>query len=293
MNVTTLTPQFDRNIQIGMQLLHLNYSLRSINSSLSAIDFRKLSFTPPLLAVHYASLIHELPQLLISGVNNSYLDTIKFPRCLTFKNGEDLESILDPYLCKSYLPIIKFSTDSTGKFPEAREGLLSHVFGAIRRIAALPTNYFTAISYLLSELTDNMVEHADHEYGFLAFQYFKESGFMDICLADRGIGLLGSYKNYQGDRDFSYVRDHLTAVDAAVKGSSTKNLSEDRGFGIATSRRILTEGLLGSFVYLTGNALLINDELSNFGVESKGAIILVRIPVRNFKKDFDWSEFVE
>lgn len=192
MNVSCFEPQFDRNIQIGKQLLHLNYSLRTFNGSFKTIDFTKLNFTPPLLAVHYASLIHEFPHLLISGVNNSYLDTIKFPKCLTFINEEDLESILEPYLGKSYLPIIKFSTDSTGKFPEAREALLSHVFGAIRRIAALPTNFFTAISYLLSELTDNMVEHAGHEYGFLAFQYFKESGFMDICLADRGIGLLGS-----------------------------------------------------------------------------------------------------
>jgi len=293
MNNSSFFPQFDRNIQIGKQLLHLNYSLKSLSSGLRGIDFTKMNFTPPLLAVHYASLIHEFPQLLISGVNNSYLETIKFPTCLTFKNGEDLEPILGPYLDKSYLPIIKFSTNSTGKFPEAREALLSHVFGAIRRIASLPTNYFTAISYLLSELTDNMVEHASHAYGFLAFQYFKESGFIAICLADRGIGLLGSYKNYQGDKDFSYVQNHLAAVDAAVKGSSTKNLSEERGFGIATSRRILTKGLSGSFVYLTGNALLINDELSNFGVESKGAIILVRIPVRDLKKGFDWFEFVE
>ncbi|WP_332914529.1 hypothetical protein [Algoriphagus boritolerans] len=55
----------------------------------------------------------------------------------------------------------------------------------------------------------------------------------------------------------------------------------------------MTQGLGGSFVYLTGNALLINEELSNFGIDSKGAIILVRIPVSNFRKDFKWSDFVE
>ena len=289
----TYCPQFEWNTQIGMQLLHLNISIRRFDGGLKTVDFSEMNFTPPLLAVHYASLLSEFPQIQDIRGAGSYLETIKFPNCLSPANGDDCESILDSYLHKTYIPIVKFSTNPTGDHPSIREKLLSHVFAAIRRIARLPTNYFTAISYLLSELTDNIVEHSKHEFGYLAFQYYRDNGFMDICLADRGLGLLGSYQDYTGDKDFSHITDHRTAVDSAVKGRSTKHLAEDRGFGIATSRKILTQGLGGSFVYLTGNALLINEELSNFGIDSKGVIILVRIPVSNFRKDFNWSDFVE
>jgi hypothetical protein len=288
----TFSPQFGRETAIGMQLLHLNHSLRRIHKELDTLDFN-MNFTPPLLAVHYASLISEFSQILkIEGLG-PYLNTIKFPACLSPASGDDWETILNSYLQKTYIPIIKFNTSSTGDNSLIREKLLSHVFEAIRRITQLPTNYFTAISYLLSELTDNIVEHSEHEFGYLVFQYYRENGFMDICLADRGLGLLGSYQNYVGDKDFSHITDHRTAVDSAVKGRSTKHLAEDRGFGIAISRKMLTQGLGGSFVYLTGNALLINDELSNFGIESKGAKILIRIPVGNFRTNFLWSDFVE
>lgn len=252
-----------------------------------------MNFTPPLLAVHYASLISEFRELVNVEGMGSYLNTIKFPECLSLGSGNNCESILNSYLSKTFIPIIKFDTTGTGDNPSIREHLLSHVFDAIKRITHLPTNYFTCISYLLSELTDNIVEHSKHEYGYLAFQYYRENGFMDICMADRGVGLLGSYQNYVGNRDFSHITDHRTAVDSAVKGRSTKHLAEERGFGIATSRKMLTQGLGGSFVYLTGNALLINEELSNSGIESKGSIILVRIPVGNFRTDFIWSDFVE
>lgn len=289
----TYSPQFDWNTKIGRQLLHLNSSIRKFDERINTLDFSKMDFTPPLLAIHYASLFSEVfPKVNIEGIG-PYLNTIKFPNCLLPVNGDEFEVILEPYLNKTYIPLIKFSTDPTGDHPSIREKLLSHVFFAIRRITRLPTNYFTAISYLLSELTDNIVEHSNHDFGYLAFQYYRDNGFMDICLADRGLGLLGSYQNYKGERDFSHITDHLMAVDSAVKGRSTKHLSEDRGFGIATSRKILTRGLGGTFVYLTGNALLINEELSNFGVNSKGAIVLVRIPVGNFRSDFNWSDFVE
>ncbi|WPR77717.1 hypothetical protein [Algoriphagus sp. NG3] len=267
--------------------------MRSFNTNLKTLDFSRMNFTPPLLAVHYASLIAEFPQLDNIGGMNSYLETIKFPKCLSPASEDEWETILNSYLLRTYIPIIKFGTSSTGDHPSIREKLLSHVFAAIRRITQLPTNYFTAISYMLSELTDNIVEHSKHKFGYLAFQYYRENGFMDICLADRGVGLLGSYQNYIGERDFSHITDHRTAVDSAVKGRSTKHVAEDRGFGVATSRKILTQGLGGSFVYLTGNALLINEELSNFGIDSKGIIILVRIPVGNFRTDFNWSDHVE
>lgn len=286
-------PEFTWHTGIGMQLLHLNLALRRLSKEIEAFDFSNMKFTPPLLSIFYSSTISEShPEIGCRGLN-SYLETIHFPNGLSYNSEEKLIRELNRFNSKTYLPIIKFSTDSTGENPIIREKILSHVLRSIKLIGKLPTNYYSAFSYLISELTDNICEHAAHPFGYFAFQYYREHGYIDICLADRGIGLLGSYQNYIGDRDFSSITNHLEAVDAAIKGSSTKKTAEERGFGIATSRRILVEGLGGSFVYLSGNALLINEELTNFGTNFNGSIVLIRIPVGTFKVEFDWSDYVE
>lgn len=288
-----ISPEFSWQTGIGMQLLHLNLALRRLSKDIEVFDFSNMKFTPPLLSIFYSSTISEShPETGCRGLN-SYLQTIQFPNGLSYSSEEELVSELNRFNSKTYLPIIKFSTDSTGNNPIIREKILSHILRSIRAIANLPTNYYSALSYLISELTDNICEHAAHPFGYLAFQYYRENGYIDICLADRGIGLLGSYQNYNGERDFSRITNHLEAVDAAIKGSSTKKIAEERGFGIATSRRILVEGLGGSFVYLSGNGLLINEELTNFGTNFNGSIVLFRIPVRTFKEEFDWSDYVE
>lgn len=288
-----LFPEFTWQTGIGIQLLHLNLALRRLSKDIEVFDFSNMKFTPPLLSIFYSSTISEShPETVCRGLN-SYLQTIQFPNGLSYSSEEELVIELNRFNSKTYLPIIKFSTDSTGNNPIIREKILSHVLRSIRAIANLPTNYFSALSYLISELTDNICEHAAHPFGYLAFQYYRENGYIDICLADRGIGLLGSYQNYIGERNFSSITNHLEAVDAAIKGSSTKKIAEERGFGIATSRRILVEGLGGSFVYLSGNGLLINEELTNFGTNFNGSIVLFRIPVRTFKEKFDWSDYVE
>jgi hypothetical protein len=286
-------PKFTWETGIGMQLLHLHLALRGLSNDIEAIDFSIMKFTPPLLSVFYSSTISESHTEIGCKGQNSYLDTIHFPNGLYYTSEDELLKILNRYHTKTYLPIIKFRTDSAGDFPRIREKILSHVLRSIRSIANLPTNYHSAVSYLISELTDNICEHSAHPIGYLAFQYYKESRHIDICLADRGIGLLGSYQNYTGDRDFSMITNHLEAVDAAIKGRSTKKIAEERGFGIATSRRILVDGLGGNFVYLSGNGLLINEELTNFGTKFNGSIVLIRIPVGTFREEFDWVNYVE
>ncbi|MCH6199719.1 hypothetical protein MMU07_09015 [Aquiflexum sp. LQ15W] len=204
------SPRFDWNFRIGNQLIHLRESLDKINNDIEALDFGEMKFMPPLLAVHYASLILESKTITNISRRNSYLERIKFPQCLSSENNNEWGQILGTYSSKTYLPIIKFSTSSLEEGSSIREALLNHVFGSIRSIASLPTNYYSAIAYLLSELTNNIVEHSRHDFGYLSFQYYRDNQFMDICLADRGIGVFGSYQNYVGSRDFSHVTDRLT-----------------------------------------------------------------------------------
>jgi hypothetical protein len=116
----------------------------------------------------------------------------------------------------------------------------------IRNITNVPTNYYSGISYFLSELTDNIVEHSNIDEGWISFQYYSKKGFMDICIADAGLGILGAYNNYNGRKDFSHITTHLDAVDNMIKGESTKELTDqERGFGVHTSREMLISGLKG------------------------------------------------
>ncbi|WP_143959144.1 hypothetical protein [Litoribacter populi] len=280
-------------IKIGPQLLHLQKSIKAWSPDIEKINFKGLKFSPPLLAVYYASLIQESTIKINFEGLSGYLETLKFPYGLLPDDTNNWKNTLNAFSSKTYLPIIKFSNKTTKEETILREMLLSHALKIIGSITQIPSNYYSAINYLLSELTDNIVEHSRHDFGYFSFQYYRENGLMDICIADKGIGLLGSYQKYEGERDFSQISNHLLAVDSAIKGNSTKPIPEKRGYGIATSRRMLIEGLGGHFVYLTGNALLINEEMSNFGEYFQGTIALIRIPVKSFSKDFNWYKFVE
>ena len=115
---------------------------------------------------------------------------------------------------------------------------------------------------------------------------------MDICICDKGIGVLGAYQSYSGEKDFSHISSHIEAVQSAIKGFSTKNIPE-RGYGFATSRSMLTDGLKGRFVFLSGDALLIDKNLFNFNSKFNGTIALIRIPLHSCSKDFSYDQFAK
>lgn len=80
-----------------------------------------------------------------------------------------------------------------------------------------------------------------------------------------------------------------SAIDLAQSGYSTKNRpsAENRGFGISSNVKIVTEVLKGIFAIVSGRALFLKTEnytklidLPN-NVEWKGTIVLVRFPLPN------------
>ncbi len=95
------------------------------------------------------------------------------------------------------------------------------------------------------------------------------------------------------------IESDLEAIQAANRGISTKNLpnAENRGYGIITSKKMLVEGLGGSFVMMSGNALhLYNANTKKFietpaEIRWDGTIIALRIPYVN--KEFMYINYVE
>lgn len=227
---------------------------------------------------------------------NSYLDTIQFgsggirPEELEFSK---LHHLLDTHSFKTYIPIINFPTDQ--KYTRERNEILSTVENLLSNQIRLKPNITAGLKYLIEESVDNIIEHSDSKRGYIFGQSYPAKKYMDICIADNGITLLGSYCKMKENK----ITDHLSAMKAANFGVSTKNLpgAENRGYGIRTSREMLVNGLSGNYVMLSGNALYLKSKtIERFMVLPdiatwQGTIVAMRIPYVN--ASFNYIDFVE
>ena len=159
----------------------------------------------------------------------------------------------------------------------------------------LQPNITAGLKYIVEESVDNIIEHSESERGYIFCQSYPTKKYLDICIADSGITLLGSYRN----AGTHIITDHLQAIQAANSGISTKNLpdAENRGYGIATSKKMLVTGLSGNYVMLSGNALHLKTQtvdqfvLLPGEVSWKGTIIAIRVPYIN--QGFNYIRYVE
>lgn len=242
------------------------------------LDFSNFRFAPPMLSVFFASLIDNCKgSSNVAGL--SYLNTIKFPDGLSCENGT-CSVELNRYQGRTYLPLVRLSLQGGKTLVEDRNALISNVFRLIREQTKVPANVFNAIAYLIDEPTCNIIDHSRANHGWLSAQYYQGGDYLDICIADSGRGLLNSYREYDGEKNFSYITTHKGAIEAALKGMSTKHLIE-RGFGIHTSKRLLEQGLKGDYILLTGDAFSINDSVASIEGVHQGTLVFMRLPVVN------------
>ncbi len=253
------------------------------------LNFEHYSFTPPLLSVFFAQL-QAYANVRFTGIrDNSYFRHINFPNGMIVDDEESLP-VIERYKSKNYLPIIKFDCATDRESSSIREKVLTQINQTIKRISNVPTNYFSAISYFISELTDNIVSHSKVQCGWLSFQYYPGGNYIDLCIADSGVGILNAYKESGIDR-LSGISTDAEAIQSAMDGNSIKNDIE-RGFGLHTSRNMLVDGLGGSFMLWTGGAILTNNTIINIGTSFDGVLILVRIPCNNISSAFNMLNFV-
>jgi len=290
--------QTTRDDALGKQLLSIRDFLLEvnpliINSKIVELDFCAYQYSPPLLGIFFAAFLEGYPKCQAFNIaSTGYLNYQYFPFGLKPEDIEEWEQLLDAYKSKSYLPLIRFSTLKNDYATQTRNNVISHVNLMIGRITGMPANYKSAISYLLSEISDNIVDHSRAENGWISFQYYPQKGYLDLCIADAGIGLLQSYKEYKGEKDYSHISNHLEAVEYVIKGESTKDMQE-RGYGVHTSREILLKGLKGKFVMFSGNGLMIDYNLLDFQCHYDGTLVMFRIPCGNYDHNFGIYSFVE
>lgn len=297
MDITIKPNISDRNFISGLQeTMKIIDRIDNCQDDTVTVCFDERSFVTPLFVLPLLIYKNSSNKKIIFKSKSSYIDTIFFvqgglksnlPEMALFKRK------INGYSQKTYIPIINFSAIESAS--EERNAVLTVVSDLLKNQLNLSTNVLIGVKYLIEENIDNIIEHSDSKCGYIFSQYYPQKKYLDLCIADNGITLLGSYKKMKDNNIF----DHLTAMKAANSGISTKNLPEveNRGYGIATSKKMLIDGLSGNYIMLSGNVLYIKTGGSEEYISLPpflnlgGTIVAMRIPYQN--QSFNYINYVE
>lgn len=231
-------------------------------------------------------IIFQLPKKI-----EHYLNTIHFPTGFDAIATENWEKVISEFSSRTYLPACKIPAAT--KYTGIREQLLTVFENILIQQANLKGQMITAIKYIISEAIDNIVEHAGAENGWIMVQSYPQKGYIDICITDTGSGIWGSYLKTENTE----ITSHTKAIQFAINGKSTKQITETRGYGIDTSRRMLVEGLKGKYVLFSGNALYIyTNELEQITPLNtsgwNGTLLALQLPAK-MPENFNYTTFLE
>jgi anti-sigma regulatory factor (Ser/Thr protein kinase) len=288
-NNTIKIPNVKDSIRIGYSF---NYLIGIINDTEKSDgdvswDFSSVSFLHPFflaaLSIYKNTCSHKITCINLPDDVKRYLENVRFLETLHFENeSEDyIRQLLDPYLSKKYTPICSFAMCDSNK--DVFESIVRDIIIKQSNADDTITN---PLSFFFSELIDNINEHSKSKNGYMFSQYLERERCLNICIADNGITVLRSFDH--SDYVQEVGGDEANALRMANEGYSTKDLpdAENRGYGIPTTKRMLVEGLKGSFFMLSGGAFHRYDHAKNniYVDISKimhwsGTIILLKIPI--------------
>lgn len=301
MNNLITIPNVSREERIGSTFNHLFsviWKTESIDHKEVIWDFGNNKFSHPFFLAPLAIYKQKCKKSIICTNKSeriaSYLNTVHFEQPLTVVKEDDLKEKLRPYLSKTYIPICRFDLcqDNVDKI----QPILQEV---IQRQCKVGFEMTTPLSYLLGELICNMGQHSFGKFGYVFSQYLPREQCINLVLADDGITVYGSYIQTKKHLD-KIQNNEAIALELANNGYSTKDLpkNESRGYGISTSKKMLVEGLHGSFFMLSGSAFHRHDRngspyaLLPESINWAGTIILMRIPT-HIPKQFNILNYIE
>ena len=215
------------------------YALSKDYKSEIGIDMSKINWIMPTSIILVSSCIKSFKdnkcEVKIKFPDNkntaNYLKTLSFP-------GGNAEGVLG----ETYTTIINFEKNPQEAANTAIK-LLKKIFPEIASGSPL--------SYLVSELIDNIEEHSEYKNGFVLGQYYKKKNVIDVCIYDDGISIPTCFA--KNNVPFNQGK---TATEMAFEGVSTKEEEGGRGYGLRSSSRIVTDGLNGDFLLFSGEGIL-------------------------------------
>ena len=285
----------DRLIDGLTPVVRIMSQLESSREQEVTIDFSDTRFISPVFAL---SLIVYISRC---GKQISFKNVPDYLELIGLSNGgikpdemrqTEFLAALEKYASKTYIPIIDFAA---GRNSDAKEVVSSIAENIIIRQLNIRSNVANGLKYMVDETLDNITEHSDSDRGYIFAQAYPTKGFLDVCIADRGINLLGSYMKLPDNE----IASDMEAIKAANRGLSSKNLpdAENRGFGIKTSKQMLIQGLGGQYLMISGSSLYIKSRnLDSFyamphGLRWNGTIVALRIPYHS--DIFNYIDYIE
>ena len=294
-------PNVTEEVRIGFSF---NYMIKVMAETEAADavqwDFADVTFLHPFflapLAIYKNTSNKDIECINMSLRIQSYLNSICFDRMLHFgqEKREDVEAVIQKYTDKTYLPLCSFAMTDSNK-----DTFGSIIKTVLMKQANIAQGGSSSLSYLISELLDNIYEHSQSPNGYVFSQYLEREGMIDLCIADMGITVAGSFERarlYQEEID----GNETEALKLANEGYSTKNRpeAENRGYGISTSKEMLVVGMKGGFFMLSGGAFHRYENGANDYIDLRnifrwhGTVILMRIPVV-LPEGFNYIDYLE
>lgn len=299
MNISRCIKSNHERLSSGLsEALALCRELKSSSDACDIIELDDKSFITPSFVVPLAVYIINSQKDIRFRNPSEYMNLI----CLNSLGVDagrmrslEFDNFLSRYALKSYIPLVCFPT--TNDKVEEKNRIISTLESLIIRQTNLESNIISGLKYMLGEVIDNITEHSGAGKGYIIAQSYPQHQYIDICVGDTGITLLGSYKN--NPRGIEICSD-CEAMRAANSGVSTKNRpeAENRGYGIRTSKRMLVEGLGGQYLMVSGDTVYIKTPLNEGYIELpnnirfEGTIISCRIPY-NVKSNFSYIQYIE
>ena len=169
----------------------------------------------------------------------------------------------------SYLPIIEIPKTGSGAELDRLNSYASDCGGT------------TALQYFIGELVDNIYQHSRFSTAYITAQKYQKLGFVEFCIVDNGISIPQSYE----DNEIEIESDKV-ALDYALKGISTKK-DKERGCGLRTSIKLLTQGMNGTCLIVSRRAGLGANNLEGtdtFNLDEEdiyyGTLISISVPLQ-------------
>jgi anti-sigma regulatory factor (Ser/Thr protein kinase) len=133
-----------------------------------------------------------------------------------------------------------------------------------------------SLDIALSELTDNVLHHADARAGgFAAAQHWRKKGQFEIAIVDLGIGILSSL---QKNPAYADIPDDVTAIQTALRPHVTSTPERNSGIGLFVTRLLLRENG-GSFLVRSGKGAVysgVEEGTETRGVAFPGTLVALR-----------------
>ena len=174
---------------------------------------------------------------------------------------------------RGYLDYITFETDNgvseeTSYIPFSRvdnsnaDSIASKITGMIGK--KLNNKSLQALKYSIDELLANVIEHSQYKNSFIMLQNYPSKKILEFSLMDDGISIPGNFRAH----GISFDND-CDSLKKAINGVSTKDKNGERGFGLHSVFQLLTNGMQGEGILISGRGILSKRFNEKSGNETK------------------------